>query len=257
MLYDPSAKDVLFADGKPPKDDVHELLAWARQQLGFNGTRSWRLLAAQKKFGKTLFEIEESTPSGTRRLIGKRGKTERADTLHAALQSLWGAGSGRLLGSRLQNRWHASRNAASSFRRRHQDGRHWTPSCTTRNRRNPRPEIVPNGWPPASSARLAATAGTERPTAVMPVGEGTVRSAAGSRIAHRKDRGRCPAGTRGAGGRNGSVPRRFPRDEYLHCRPRTHHRHRSRQVFATGAGNRRRLLPFTDRIVRVFPDGQF
>lgn len=92
MLYDTSATDVLFAKGRPPKEDVHELLAWARQQLGLNGARSWRLLGAQRKLGKTLFEIEESGPSGTRRLVGKRGKEERAETLHSALQSLWNEG---------------------------------------------------------------------------------------------------------------------------------------------------------------------
>jgi Ser/Thr protein kinase RdoA (MazF antagonist) len=92
MLYDPSATDVLFASGKPPKDDVHELLAWAREKLGLNGNRSWRLLSAQRKFGKTLFELEEESPSGVRRLIGKRGRTERAETLHAALTQLWTEG---------------------------------------------------------------------------------------------------------------------------------------------------------------------
>lgn len=92
MLYDPTANDVLFAAGKPPKEDIHELLAWARGRLGLNGNRSWRLLGAQNKLGKSLFEIEERTSSGTRRLIGKRGRNERAETLHAALTALWNAG---------------------------------------------------------------------------------------------------------------------------------------------------------------------
>lgn len=92
MLYDPSTPDTLFARGRPPKQDIHELLTWARERLEVNGSRPWRLLSARHKMGKILFEIEELAPSGPRRLIGKCGKSERAETLNRALTDLWRAG---------------------------------------------------------------------------------------------------------------------------------------------------------------------
>ena len=92
MLYDGAREDTLFADGRPPREDMHEVLRWARERIGLNGSHPWRLLSARRKMGKTLFEIEESTDHGPRRLIGKLCKAERADVLDRALRSLWSAG---------------------------------------------------------------------------------------------------------------------------------------------------------------------
>ena len=91
MLYDTSATNASFVDGHPP-EDIHGVLQWARERLMLNGTPSWRLISARRRFGKTLFEIEEITPAGPRRLIGKLGKTERAETLHNTLKLLRAAG---------------------------------------------------------------------------------------------------------------------------------------------------------------------
>jgi hypothetical protein len=92
MLYDADAAEPLFAKGRPPKHNLQQELEWARERLSLNGSRPWRLISARHKLGKTLFEIEETTPDGTRRLVGKLGKTERAQTLNYALNRLWNAG---------------------------------------------------------------------------------------------------------------------------------------------------------------------
>ena len=88
MLYDASASNTLFADGRPPTEDLPAILAGAREQLGLNGVRPWRLLSGRRKMGKTLFEIEESTSAGPRRLIGKICKPERTKVLYEALDAL-------------------------------------------------------------------------------------------------------------------------------------------------------------------------
>jgi aminoglycoside phosphotransferase (APT) family kinase protein len=46
------------------------------------------LISARRRFGKKFFEVEEETPAGKRRLIGKFGKTERTQTLHETLHLL-------------------------------------------------------------------------------------------------------------------------------------------------------------------------
>jgi len=50
------------------------------------------LISARRGFGKTLFEIEEDTASGPRRLIGRIGKPEGAEILYRALRTLHAAG---------------------------------------------------------------------------------------------------------------------------------------------------------------------
>jgi hypothetical protein len=71
---------------------MDELLASARRRLAMNGIPPWRLISARRKLGKTLFEVEEETASGPRRLIGRIGPERRAGTLYAALEALWNAG---------------------------------------------------------------------------------------------------------------------------------------------------------------------
>ena len=87
MLYDSAATNASFVDGRPPKD-INEVLRWACEELPAKGIGHWRLISARKKLGRTLLEIEEETPSGPRRLIGKLGRQERAETLYNTLVRL-------------------------------------------------------------------------------------------------------------------------------------------------------------------------
>jgi aminoglycoside phosphotransferase (APT) family kinase protein len=89
MLYDLTATDACFPDGRAP-DGIYEIVAWAQSRLP--GSTPWRLISARRGFGKTLFEIEEHTPSGPRRLIGRLGKPEGTEILYRALRTLHAAG---------------------------------------------------------------------------------------------------------------------------------------------------------------------
>ena len=91
MLYDTTATNAAFANGRPP-EDIFEILEWAKQQTDSNRESDWRLISARRRFGKILFEIEETTTAGPRRLIGKLGKAERATTLFDTLVLLRSAG---------------------------------------------------------------------------------------------------------------------------------------------------------------------
>jgi hypothetical protein len=92
MIYDDTATDPCFHTGRPPAN-IEELLLKARRQLGLNeGNRHWRLISARKKFRKVLFEIQEITPHGTPRLIGKIGKPDRIKNLYRTLTELRAAG---------------------------------------------------------------------------------------------------------------------------------------------------------------------
>ncbi len=91
MLFDITAPDPSFVEGRPPKD-IKEIIEWARDQIGLDGDRPWQLISARVKLGRTLFEIEEDTPEGPQRLIGKLGREERAEVLHSALVRLREAG---------------------------------------------------------------------------------------------------------------------------------------------------------------------
>src|SRR5215831_7732652 len=89
MLYDLTATDPSFQDGRAP-DDIQEIVVWANSEVA--GRTQWRLISARCRFGKTLFEIEEHSPSGPRRLIGRLGKREHAEHLYQALWRLRAAG---------------------------------------------------------------------------------------------------------------------------------------------------------------------
>jgi len=86
-VYDPAAADACFVDGRPPKD-LDAVLTWVRGLYETRQVGPSRLISARQKFGKTLFEIEEDTAAGPRRLIGKLGRTDRAEVLHKALCEL-------------------------------------------------------------------------------------------------------------------------------------------------------------------------
>src|SRR5262249_35689795 len=66
------------------------IVVWANSEVA--GRTQWRLISARCRFGKTLFEIEEHSPSGPRRLIGRLGKREHAEHLYQALWRLRAAG---------------------------------------------------------------------------------------------------------------------------------------------------------------------
>ena len=91
MLFDPTVGDATFVDGWPPKD-LKKTLESIREELGLDGDRPWSLISARTKLGRVLFEIEEETTWGPRRLIGKLGKRERAVNLYQTLLSLRDAG---------------------------------------------------------------------------------------------------------------------------------------------------------------------
>jgi aminoglycoside phosphotransferase (APT) family kinase protein len=91
MLFDLTVSDASFVDGRPPKD-IKQTIEWIRERLGLDGTRPWTLISARTKLGRVLFEIEEESSLGTRRFIGKLGKTDRAEVLYQTLISLRKAG---------------------------------------------------------------------------------------------------------------------------------------------------------------------
>src|SRR5262245_50157901 len=87
MLYDLSAKDACFVDGRPP-DDIHGVLDLVDRQLRSGADCSWKLISGRRRFGKILVELELTTSRGSERVIGKICSTERAKTLHATLIQL-------------------------------------------------------------------------------------------------------------------------------------------------------------------------
>jgi aminoglycoside phosphotransferase (APT) family kinase protein len=91
MLFDLSVSDASFVDGRPPKD-IKENIEWIRERLGLDGSCPWTLVSARTKLGRVLFEIEEESNLGRRRVIGKLGRTDRAEVLYRALRSLREAG---------------------------------------------------------------------------------------------------------------------------------------------------------------------
>jgi len=90
MLLDPTITDATFVEGRLPKD-IDETIKSIQEELGF-ARHPWRVISARTKLGRVLFEIEEATSSGRRRLIGKLGKSERALNLHRTLTALRNAG---------------------------------------------------------------------------------------------------------------------------------------------------------------------
>src|SRR6476660_3557167 len=91
MLFDPTVSDATFVDGRPPKD-IKNTIESIREEMGLDGDCPWSLISARTKLGRVLFEIEEETSFGPRRLIGKLGKPERAASLYRTLISLRDAG---------------------------------------------------------------------------------------------------------------------------------------------------------------------
>jgi len=91
MRIAPGDEKLMFEGGRPPKTDLQPILERLRATLPDSDVK-WRILSAQRKMGKTLFEIEETRGGDTRRLVGKLSKTERAETLVKALRQLWMAG---------------------------------------------------------------------------------------------------------------------------------------------------------------------
>ena len=78
--------------GNRAAEGVPDLMGFARQRLNIGDERPWRLISSRAKLDKTLFEVEERTPSGTKHLIGKVAKSEKSKGAHWILQSLWDAG---------------------------------------------------------------------------------------------------------------------------------------------------------------------
>jgi hypothetical protein len=81
--------------GKPGKraaQGLPELLAYARERMDLGENCSWRLISSRAKLDKTLFEVEENSPAGSRILIGKVAGSEKAKGAFQVLRTLWEAG---------------------------------------------------------------------------------------------------------------------------------------------------------------------
>jgi hypothetical protein len=91
MLFDLTVSDATFVDGRPPKD-IKNTIETIREELGLDGDCPWSLISARTKLGRVLFEIEEETSLGPRRLIGKLGDPKRAVNLQRTLISLRDSG---------------------------------------------------------------------------------------------------------------------------------------------------------------------
>jgi aminoglycoside phosphotransferase (APT) family kinase protein len=73
-------------------EGVEELLSYARQQLGIPSDREWRLISSGMKLSKTFFELEETRPEGSRRLIGRVAASEKSKHAYDILRLLRDAG---------------------------------------------------------------------------------------------------------------------------------------------------------------------
>jgi aminoglycoside phosphotransferase len=92
MIIDASSPNPAFAEGRIPDLDLDALIEVARAELKIPVVRPWRLVSARRKLGKTLFEVEEGLPGGSRRLIGIVSKSERVPHAFDALRRVWAAG---------------------------------------------------------------------------------------------------------------------------------------------------------------------
>lgn len=93
MNIDLEASDPVFTQpGKRAASNAAELIANVRTELGLGHDRPWRLISSRLKLAKTFFEVEESTPEGPRRLIGKVSPSKSAQGAFANMQLLWEAG---------------------------------------------------------------------------------------------------------------------------------------------------------------------
>ena len=91
MNSNPSDPVFTHAGGRPA-EGVDELLAFAREQLGLGPDRCWQLISSGMKFTKTFFELEESRPEGSRRLIGRVSAREKWKGAYEILRKLRDAG---------------------------------------------------------------------------------------------------------------------------------------------------------------------
>jgi aminoglycoside phosphotransferase (APT) family kinase protein len=90
---DSNHSDPVFSHpGKRPAQGVEELLMFAREQLGLGPDRPWQLISSGMKFTKTFFELEESGPEGSRRLIGRVSAREKSKGAYEILRKLRDAG---------------------------------------------------------------------------------------------------------------------------------------------------------------------
>ena len=75
-----------------PGYDLDEIIAAARAELNLGPDRPWKIIAAKRKLGKLLFEVQEEGADGPIRMIGKVSREERTRVTHEALHKLWAAG---------------------------------------------------------------------------------------------------------------------------------------------------------------------
>ena len=93
MNIDLEGSDPVFTQpGKRQAADIAEIIGRVRAELGFGDDRPWRLVSSRLKLTKTFFEVEELTPAGPRRLIGKVSPSKSAQTAFNSMRLLWDAG---------------------------------------------------------------------------------------------------------------------------------------------------------------------
>ena len=93
MNIDLEASDPVFTQpGKRSAADAGQIVARVREALALGDDRPWRLVSSRLKLAKTFFEVEETTPAGPRRLIGKVSSSKSAQSAFASMQLLWNAG---------------------------------------------------------------------------------------------------------------------------------------------------------------------
>jgi aminoglycoside phosphotransferase (APT) family kinase protein len=93
MTTDSNRSDPLFTrPGKRPGEGIEELLSYTRQRLGIDSDCDWRLISSGMKLRKTFFELEETRPDGSRRLIGRVAVSEKSKHAYNILRLLRDAG---------------------------------------------------------------------------------------------------------------------------------------------------------------------
>lgn len=75
-----------------PTLGIDGLIELTRERLAPPTDAQWRLVSTRTKLAKTLFEIEEISSSGRKRIVAKLATTSRGNRAFVALQKLWQAG---------------------------------------------------------------------------------------------------------------------------------------------------------------------
>ncbi|HYP14376.1 MAG TPA: phosphotransferase [Bryobacteraceae bacterium] len=81
-----------FQPGKRKAENIDDLLQLCERKLGLGADRRWTLVSSRMKLQKTFFEVEEASAEGSRRLIGKSSRSDKAAGAYEILRMLWSCG---------------------------------------------------------------------------------------------------------------------------------------------------------------------